>query len=180
MECAPDVTPGTFIAWLDCCGTHTTKKLIERDIWTIEQVAALNADEVDELKYQEGCIKMDVVWEHARTIVGPLRQRNVEGGVETELQSRVLQLRKKRELEREREKLLKDRAEIHQSREKLLQQHREAIAAKKEALRKKLEEKQRLAAAAAGAGAGAGATTTPLGTARENASASLHSTPPDS
>lgn len=97
---------------------------------------------------------MDIVWEHARTIVGPLRQRNVEGGVETELQSRVLQLRKKRELEREREKLLKDRAEIHQNREKLLQQHREAIAAKKEALRKKLEEKQRLAAAAAKAGRG--------------------------
>lgn len=147
LECTPDITPGTFVSWLDCCGTHTTKKLIERDIWTIEQVAALDADTVDELKYREGCIKMDVVWEHARTIISPLRQRNVAGGVETALQSRVLELRKKRELEKEREKQLKARAALHQRREQLLQQKREAVEAKKEELRKKLQMKREQLAA---------------------------------
>eukprot|EP00796_Vickermania_ingenoplastis_P010770 gene10769-7498_t len=134
-----NITPGTFAAWLDACGTHTTKKLIERDVWTIEQVAALDADAVDELRYRDGCVKMDIVWEHARTIIGPLRQRNAEGGVETELQSKVLQLRKKREVERERAQLLKERGALYSQREKLLQQHREAIAAKKEALRQRRE-----------------------------------------
>lgn len=148
LECAPDITPGTFVSWLDCCGTHTTKKLIERDIWTIEQVAALDADTVDELKYREGCIKMDVVWEHARTIVTPLRQRNVVGGVETALQTKVLELRKKRELEKQRDKLLKERAAIHQQRELLLQQKRDAVEAKKEELRKQLQRRREQLAAA--------------------------------
>lgn len=136
LECAPDITTGTFAAWLDCCGTHTTKKLIERNIWTIEQVAALDSDQVDELKYKEGCLKMDVVWEHARTIIIPLRQREVSGGVESELQSRILELRKKRELERSREKIIQDRGNINEQREATLQKLRESIAAKKAALLK--------------------------------------------
>lgn len=135
LECAPDVTPGTFVSWLDACGTHTTKKLIERDVWTIEQVAGLDADTVDELKYKEGCIKMDIVWEHARTILTPLRQRNTQSGTETALQTKVQELRKKRELEKERQRILAERAAIHKRREELLQQHRDAIAKKKEQLR---------------------------------------------
>ncbi|ESL11691.1 hypothetical protein TRSC58_00552 [Trypanosoma rangeli SC58] len=149
LECAPDVTPGTFVAWLDCCGTHTTKKLIERNIWTIEQVAQLDSDQVDELKYKEGCLKMDVVWEHARTILTPLQQREATGGVESELQSRILELRKKRELERKREELLKERANINEQREATLRKLREAIAAKKAAL---LQKKQELAGADASEG----------------------------
>ncbi|RNF10431.1 hypothetical protein TraAM80_01604 [Trypanosoma rangeli] len=149
LECAPDVTPGTFVAWLDCCGTHTTKKLIERNIWTIEQVAQLDSDQVDELKYKEGCLKMDVVWEHARTILTPLQQREATGGVESELQSRILELRKKRELERKREELLKERANINEQREATLRKLREAIAAKKAAL---LQKKQELAGADASDG----------------------------
>ncbi|ORC91246.1 uncharacterized protein TM35_000062510 [Trypanosoma theileri] len=140
LECAPDVTPGTFIAWLDCCGTHTTKKLIERNVWTIEQVAQLDSDQVDELKYKEGCLKMDIVWEHARTIITPLRQREVTGGVESELQSRILELRKKRELERKREELLKERANVNEQREATLRKLREAIAAKKAAMLQKKQE----------------------------------------
>ncbi|RNF11506.1 uncharacterized protein Tco025E_06651 [Trypanosoma conorhini] len=146
LECAPDVTPGTFVAWLDCCGTHTTKKLIERNIWTIEQVAQLDSDQVDELKYKEGCLKMDVVWEHARTILTPLQQREATGGVESELQSRILELRKKRELERKRGELLKERASINEQREATLRKLREAIAAKKAAL---LQKKQELTGAEA-------------------------------
>ena len=142
LECAPDVTPGTFVSWLDCCGTHTTKKLIERNIWTIEQVAELDSDRVDELKYKDGCLKMDIVWEHARTIITPLRQREVSGGVESELQSRILELRKKRELERQRESTLKERAVAHEKREETLRKLRESIAAKKAALRQKLESQQ--------------------------------------
>ncbi|KPI87856.1 hypothetical protein ABL78_3083 [Leptomonas seymouri] len=142
LECAPDVTPGTFVSWLDCCGTHTTKKLIERNIWTIEQVAALDSDRVDELKYKDGCLKMDVVWEHARTIITPLKQREVSGGVESELQSRILELRKKRELERQRESLLRERAVVNEKREETLRNLRESISAKKAALRQKLERQQ--------------------------------------
>lgn len=141
LECAPDVTPGTFVAWLDGCGTHTAKKLIERNIWTIEQVAELDSDRVDELKYKEGCLKMDVVWEHARTIITPLKQREVSGGVESQLQSRILELRKKRELERQRESLVKERAMVSDKREETLRKLRESIAAKKAALRKKLDER---------------------------------------
>lgn len=131
LECAPDITPGTFVAWLDCCGTHTTKKLIERNIWTIQQVAELDSDQVDELKFKEGCLKMDIVWEHARTIITPLQHRAVSGGVESELQTRILELRRKRELERQREKLLKERASISAQREATLKKLRETIAAKK-------------------------------------------------
>ncbi|KEG10158.1 hypothetical protein DQ04_04101010 [Trypanosoma grayi] len=154
LECAPDVTPGTFVAWLDCCGTHTTKKLIERNVWTIEQVAALDSDQVDELKYKEGCLKMDVVWEHARTVITPLRQREVTGGVESELQSRILELRKKRELERKREDLLKERANINEQRDTTLRKLREAIAAKKAAMLQKKQEAAAAAAAATGGGGG--------------------------
>ncbi|KAG8344762.1 hypothetical protein TRVL_04415 [Trypanosoma vivax] len=140
LECAPDVTPGTFVAWLDCCGTHTCKKLIERNIWTIEQVASLDSDQVDELKYREGCLKMDVVWEHARTIIAPLKQREVTGGVESELQGRIMELRKKRELERRREEILKERASVTEQREETLKKLREAIAAKKAAMLKRKQE----------------------------------------
>ncbi|KAH9577705.1 hypothetical protein LSM04_000171 [Trypanosoma melophagium] len=151
LECAPDVTPGTFIAWLDCCGTHTTKKLIERNVWTIEQVAQLDSDQVDELKYKEGCLKMDIVWEHARTIITPLRQREATGGVESELQSRILELRKKRELERKREELLKERANLSEQREATLRKLREAIAAKKAAM---LQRKQEAAESSGDIGSG--------------------------
>lgn len=142
LECAPDITPGTFVSWLDCCGTHTTKKLIERNIWTIGQVAELDSDRVDELKYKEGCLKMDIVWEHARTIIVPLRQREVSGGVESELQSRILELRKRRELERQRESIVTERSAINEKREETLRKLRESVAAKKAALRKRLEEQQ--------------------------------------
>lgn len=142
LECAPDITPGTFVSWLDCCGTHTTKKLIERNIWTIEQVADLDSDQVDELKYKEGCLKMDIAWEHARTIITPLRQRAESGGVESELQSRILELRKKRELERRREDILQDRTSVNVKREETLQKLRDSIATKKAALRKKMEAQQ--------------------------------------
>ncbi|CCW64228.1 unnamed protein product [Phytomonas sp. EM1] len=148
LECAPDITPGTFVSWLDCCGTHTTKKLIERNIWTIEQVAELDSDEVDELKYKEGCLKIDITWEHARTIITPLRQRAQGSGVESELQSRILELRKKRELERKREEILQERAIISDKRGEMLQKLRETIASKKAELRKKMAEKQASAQAA--------------------------------
>ncbi|CAM36437.1 conserved hypothetical protein [Leishmania braziliensis MHOM/BR/75/M2904] len=151
LECAPDVTAGTFVSWLDCCGTHTTKKLIERNIWTIEQVAELDSDRVDELKYREGCLKMDIVWEHARTIITPLKQREVSGGVESQLQSRILELRKKRELERQRESIAKERATLNDRREETLQKLRESIAARKAALRRKLDAQRSEAAPAAAA-----------------------------
>lgn len=156
LECSPDVTLTTFVGWLDCAGEHTCKKLIERNIWTIEQVAALTSDEVDEMRYGEGCVKVDIVWEHARTILGPLRQRNLSGGVESELQDRVLQMRKRRELERQKANILKERGDVAASREETAARLREAIAAKKEALRKKQMERLRTeSAAAAESGKGA-------------------------
>lgn len=142
LECAPDITPGTFVSWLDCCGTHTTKKLIERNVWTIEQVATLDSDQVDELKYKEGCLKMDVVWEHARTIITPLQQRETSGGVESELQSRILELRKKRELERKREEIIKERAAVSDRREETLRKLRETVAAKKANLLQRMQAAQ--------------------------------------
>lgn len=142
LECSPDVTPGTFIAWLDGCGTHTTKKLIERNIWTIAQVAELDSDQVDELKFKEGCPKMDIVWEHARTILGPLKQREVSGGVESELQDKIMQLRKKRELERRREELLAERVQTSENREATMEKLRAQIAAKKAELLKKHQAQQ--------------------------------------
>mmetsp|Transcript_44277 Transcript_44277/g.51177 ORF Transcript_44277/g.51177 Transcript_44277/m.51177 type:complete len:257 (+) Transcript_44277:49-819(+) len=142
LECSPDVTPGTFIAWLDGCGTHTTKKLIERNVWTIAQVAELDSDQVDELKYKEGCPKMDIVWEHARTIVGPLKQREVSGGVESELQDKIMQLRKKRELERRREEILAERVQTSENRESAMEKLRAQIAAKKAELLKKQQQAQ--------------------------------------
>ena len=135
LECSPDVVPTTFAAWLDCCGEHTMKKLVERNIWTIEQVAGLTSDQVDELRYAEGCVKMDIVWEHARTILTPLRTRHTSGGVESELQSRVLQLRKQRELEKQRASILQERANTAAGREDTMAKLKDAIAAKKEALR---------------------------------------------
>jgi hypothetical protein len=136
LECSPDVAPTTFAAWLDCCGEHTMKKLVERNIWTIEQVAGLTSDQIDELRFAEGCVKMDIVWEHARTILTPLRTRNTTGGVESELQNRVLQLRKQRELEKQRANILQERANTAAGREDTMAKLKDAIAAKKEALRK--------------------------------------------
>ena len=136
LECSPDVVPTTFAAWLDCCGEHTMKKLVERNIWTIEQVAGLTSDQIDELRFAEGCVKMDIVWEHARTILTPLRTRNSTGGVESELQSRVLQLRKQRELEKQRASILQERSNTAAGREDTMAKLKDAIAAKKEALRK--------------------------------------------
>jgi hypothetical protein len=142
LECCPDITSGTFVGWLDCCGTHTTKKLIERNIWTIEQLAQLDGDQIDELKYREGCLKVDVAWEHARTVLTPLKQREVTGGVESELHSKILEIRKRRELERQREELLKQRRDEGLSREERLQQLRQSIAAKKAELQRKQAEKR--------------------------------------
>lgn len=144
LECMPDVTPGTFVSFLDCCGTHTTKKLIERNVWTIEQLAALDSDTIDDLKYGHGCLKIDVAWEQARTILTPLRQREVRGGVESELQSKILALRKQRELEKQRATIVEERAQTMESREETLRKLRESIAAKKAELLKK----QQAAAAA--------------------------------
>lgn len=148
LECAPDVHPGTFVAWLDCCGTHTTKKLIERNIWTIEQVAGLDSEQIDELKFEEGCIKVDVVWEHARTILTALRNREMTGGVEMDLQSKVMELRKKRELEKRKTDLVTERVDTMNAREATLQKLREAVSAKKAELLRKQQE------AAAGGGGG--------------------------
>eukprot|EP00758_Cryptobia_borreli_P000049 Tbor_TRINITY_DN10073_c0_g1::TRINITY_DN10073_c0_g1_i1::g.12320::m.12320 len=143
LECAPDVTPTTFVGWLDCCSEHCAKKLIERNIWTIEQVAGLTSDQVDELRFGEGCIKMDIIWEHARTILAPLRQRETSGGVESELQDKVLQLRKKRELEKQRQELLRNRIDTAESRQQAMMKLREAIQAKKEMLMNKQREKMK-------------------------------------
>jgi hypothetical protein len=135
LECSPDVNAGTFCSWLDSCGTHTTKKLVERNIWTIEQVAALSSDQIDHLRYKEGCIHMDVVWEHARTILPALKARETGQGVESQLQEKILELRKKRELQRRKEEILKDRADTAAEREKALQEMRERLAKKREELR---------------------------------------------
>lgn len=136
LECAPDVSPGTFITWLDNCGTHTTKKLIERNIWTIEQVANLSSDQVDELRYKEGCLHMDVVWEHARTVLVPLRARAAGASAEqSSLQDRILELRKKRELEKRRREILEERQDTVQSREDTLRALKEQVAKKREMLR---------------------------------------------
>jgi hypothetical protein len=142
LECCPDVTPGTFVSWLDSCGTHTTKKLIERNIWTIEQLAALSSDQVDELRYKEGCVHMDVVWEHARTVLTPLASRGRAADGDTALHDRIMELRKKRELERRRGEVLKERADTVAGREATLKELREQIAAKKEALRAKQRARQ--------------------------------------
>lgn len=136
LECAPDVTAGTFISWLDNCGTHTTKKLIERNIWTIEQVANLSSDQVDELRYKEGCLHMDVVWEHARTVLVPLKAR--QGGMSAEhssLQDRILELRKKRELEKRRREIIDERKDTVQSREDTLRALRDQVEKKRQMLR---------------------------------------------
>lgn len=148
LECTPDVTPGTFAAWLDACGTHTTKKLIERNIWSIEQVAALEADEVDELKYRDGCVKMDVVWEHARTILPSLQSRSAEGGVQSDLHGQVSKLRMKRELEKQRKSILHQQEKVHQQREATIQAQREALIARKKELQQRLSSRQSAAAAA--------------------------------
>lgn len=150
LECCPDVTPGTFITWLDSCGTHTAKKLIERDVWTIEQVAALSSDVVDELRYKEGCIHMDVVWEHARTVLQPLTARMGGKAGSAELQARILELRKKRELEKRKGEILQDRADVLAERERMLRELRENIAARRETLRQKRQQQ------AAGGGAASG------------------------
>jgi hypothetical protein len=154
LECAPDVGPGTFCSWLDSCGTHTTKKLIERNVWTVEQVAALSSDQVDELRYKEGCIHMDIVWEHARTILVPLRARSAGGSAETSLQDRILELRKKRELERRRDEVLQTREDAVAARERTLQELRDSIAKKKELLRQRQQAAAAAAAAANGGEAG--------------------------
>lgn len=137
LECAPDVTAGTFVSWLDSCGDHTTKKLVERNVWSIEQVAALSSDEVDELRFREGCVHMDVVWEHARTIIAVLKTRSKVGVQDTVLHDRIMELRKKRELERRREELLKQHKETAEEREARLEELRAAIAKKRELLRRR-------------------------------------------
>jgi hypothetical protein len=135
LDCAPDVHPGTFVSWLDSCGTHTTKKLIERNIWTIEQVAGLSSDQVDELRYREGCIHMDVVWEHSRTIISLLNARKTAASTDSDLQERIAALRRKRELERRRDELLRERQNQEQDREARLAELRRTIAEKKAKLR---------------------------------------------
>ena len=136
LECCPDVTPGTFHTWLDGVGTHTAKKLVERNIWTIEQVAALSSDQVDELRFKDGCGFMDVAWEHARTVVLPLKSREVSATGESAMQSRILEIRRKRELARRREEIIEDKRTETAQREETLRKLREAVAAKREALRR--------------------------------------------
>lgn len=144
LECCPDVTSGTFVSWLDNCGTHTTKKLIERNIWTVEQVAGLSSDQVDELRYKEGCIHMDVVWEHARTVLVPLKARTAGMSAEAStLHDRILELRKKRELEKRRQEILQERKDTVESREESLRALREAVEKKRAALRQRMQDKQR-------------------------------------
>lgn len=146
LECSPDVTPGTFHAWLDGSNTHTTKKLIERNIWTIEQVSGLTSDQIDDLKYGGGCARVDVAWEHARTILPPLVQRQTSGGVESQLQDRIVELRKKRELEKRKAEIIEDRRATVESREKTLSELRESIEKKKQMLRERREAAQHKAA----------------------------------
>ena len=143
LDCAPDVHPGTFASWLDSCGTHTTKKLVERNVWTIEQVAALSSDQVDELRYREGCLHMDVVWEHARTILSLLKTRQSSTGSDTALQERITALRKKRELERRKEQLLQDRDLAVADRQERLEALRKTIALKKQQLQQQQERASR-------------------------------------
>ena len=136
LECCPDVTPGTFHTWLDGVGTHTAKKLVERNVWTIEQVAALSSDQVDEMRFKDGCGYLDVAWEHARTIIVPLKSRTVAGGTESGMQSKILEIRRKRELARRREEIIEEKKAETANREETLRKLREAVAAKREALRR--------------------------------------------
>ena len=141
LECAPEVTAGTFHAWLDSCGTHTAKKLVERNIWTIEQVSQLSPDQVDTLKYREGCLHMDVVWEHARTVTPALKQREITGGVESELIDKMTELKKKRLLQRQREGLIEEQKAVAERRKKQLEEMKEKLMQKRLAL-KKIQDKQ--------------------------------------
>ena len=135
LDCCPDVTPGTFHSWLDGCGEHTAKKLVERNVWTIEQVAGMSSDEIDELRFKEGCGHMDVVWEHARTIIHPLRSRVKQSTGEGSLQSKIIEIRKKRELQRRKEIIIDEKQAQTTQREETLRKLRDAVAKKKEALR---------------------------------------------
>eukprot|EP00759_Apiculatamorpha_spiralis_P044719 PhF_6_TR4162/c0_g1_i1/m.5590 len=155
LESHPDVTLGTFVSFLDSCGTHTTKRLIERNVWTVEQVSQLTEDEVEVLRYKDGCIHMDVVWEHARSIAPELRKRETGGGTTTDdLQLKVLELRKKRELERRKQEILANRAQEVESRQERITLMKDEIAKKKEELRRKQAEREKAKAGGGGLGAG--------------------------
>ncbi len=78
---------------------------------------------------------MDVVWEHARTVLQPLVARAGGKMGAAELQARILELRKKRELEKRKAEVVQERVDVVEDRERMMQQLRDAIAAKRAALR---------------------------------------------
>lgn len=79
---------------------------------------------------------MDVVWEHARTVLVPLKARSAGmTSEESSLQDRILELRKKRELEKRRREIIEDRKDTVQSREETLRQLREQVEKKRQMLR---------------------------------------------
>uniref|UniRef100_A0A7S4NL18 Uncharacterized protein n=1 Tax=Paramoeba aestuarina TaxID=180227 RepID=A0A7S4NL18_9EUKA len=144
VEAHPDVSLGTFTAFLDNCDDHAQKRLIERDIWTIEQVSAMTEDEVENLKYREGCLKMDIIWEHARAIAPELRKREFGTiGTESEIEAKLLEVRKKRELERRKQEILQKRAVEVTDRENRIKLMKDEIQRKRDELRRKQLERQK-------------------------------------
>eukprot|EP01065_Artemidia_motanka_P028301 TRINITY_DN33595_c0_g1_i1.p1 TRINITY_DN33595_c0_g1~~TRINITY_DN33595_c0_g1_i1.p1 ORF type:complete len:232 (+),score=76.42 TRINITY_DN33595_c0_g1_i1:78-773(+) len=96
----------TSVLYLDGIGRYTWKKLIERDAFTVQDVAQLSDQTVEELK-QEGCTAVHVAREHARVFMDVLQKR--DSGVSSAQTSwekeaeRVLRLREERvEAERAR------------------------------------------------------------------------------
>ena len=144
IEAHPDVTLGTFTAFLDNCDEHVQKRLIEKDVWTIEQVSAMTEDEVENLKYREGCLKMDIIWEHARAISPELRKREFGSvGTESELETKLLEVRKKRELERRKHEILQKRSQEVAEREDRVKLMKDEIQRKRNELRQRQLERQR-------------------------------------
>jgi len=143
LESHPDVTLGTFVSFLDNCGEHTTKRLIESNIWTIEQVSMMTEEEVEIMKNQQKCTHIDIVWEHARAIAPELRKRELGGeAASDELQKKVLELRKKRELEKRKQEILEKRAQEVENREDRIGLLKEEIAKKREELKKRQQARE--------------------------------------
>ena len=144
IEAHPDVTLGTFTAFLDNCDEHSQKKLIEKDIWTVEQVSVMTEDEVENLRYREGCLKMDIIWEHARAIAPELRKREFGTiGTEDAMEARLLEVRKKRELERRKQEILQKRSAEVGARDERINLMKEEIQKKRDELRQRQQARQR-------------------------------------
>ena len=144
IEAHPDVTLGTFTAFLDNCDVHAQKRLIEKDIWTIEQVSAMTEDDVEQLKYREGCLKMDIIWEHARAIAPELRRREYgEQGSEDAMATRLLEIRKKRELEKRKQEILQSRNTEVSARDERIKLMKDEIQKRRNELRQKQQERQK-------------------------------------